>query len=69
MQTLGALVAVVTVGWCINRSAALKQLSPAEGPPAPMWLYYWIRFGIPLAIVTAGVWWLLSNVTGTVKAV
>ena len=69
MQTLGALVAVLTVGWCINRSSALAQLSLGDGRPAPMWLYYWIRFGIPLAIITAGVWWLLSNVTGTVKAV
>ena len=69
MQTLGALVAVLTVGWCINRSHALKQLSPAHGRQVPMWLFYWIRFGIPLAIITAGVWWLLSNVTGTVKAV
>ena len=69
MQTLGALVAVLTVGWCMNRSAALKQLSPANGPTVPMWLFYWIRFGIPIAIITAGVWWLLSNVTGTVKAV
>ena len=69
MQTLGALVAVLTVGWCMNRSSALKQLSPADGPPVPMWLFYWIRFGIPLAIVTAGVWWLLSNVLGTVTSV
>ena len=69
MQTLGALVAVLTVGWCINRSTALKQLSPVDGPAIPMWLFYWIRFGIPLAIILAGVWWLLSNVTGTVTAV
>lgn len=69
MQTLGALVAVLTVGWCIDRSTALKQLSPVDGPAIPMWLFYWIRFGIPLAIITAGVWWLLSNVTGTVTAV
>ncbi len=68
MQTLGALVAVLTVGWCIDRSTALKQLSPVDGPTIPMWLFYWIRFGIPLAIITAGVWWLLSNVTGTVTA-
>ncbi|MES2177601.1 MAG: sodium-dependent transporter [Gemmatimonadota bacterium] len=69
MQTLGALVAVITVAWCINRSEALRQLSPADGPQIPVWLFYWIRFGIPLAIITAGVWWLLENVTGTVNAV
>jgi NSS family neurotransmitter:Na+ symporter len=62
MQTLGALVAVLTVGWCFTRAAALRELGPA-------WLYYWIRFGIPLAIVTAGVWWLLTSVLGAVRAV
>ena len=69
MQTLGALVAVLTVGWCFNRSAALKQLGAGGGRAAPAWLYYWIRFGIPLAILTAGIWWLLSSVLGTVKEV
>jgi neurotransmitter:Na+ symporter, NSS family len=69
MQTLGALVAVLTVGWCINRSSALRQLGPGDGRPVPSWLYYWIRFGIPIAILTAGIWWLLTNVLGTVKSV
>jgi hypothetical protein len=69
MQTLGSLVAVLTVGWCINRSAALKQLGERGEQPAPAWLFYWIRFGIPAAIGGTGVWWLLSSVFGTVKAV
>jgi SNF family Na+-dependent transporter len=69
MQTLGALVAVLTVGWCVDRSEALKQLGSSDGRPVPIWLFYWIRFGIPVAIITAGVWWVLSNVIGTVKAV
>ena len=33
MQTLGALFAVITVGWCLERSTALNALS-AEGVPA-----------------------------------
>jgi NSS family neurotransmitter:Na+ symporter len=69
MQTLGALVAVMTVGWCIDRSSALRELGSGGGRPVPAWLYYWIRFGIPIAIITAGVWWLLTNVLGTVKSV
>ena len=69
MQTLGALVAVLTVGWCINRSSALRELGSGGGRPVPMWLYYWIRYGIPVAIITAGIWWLLTNVLGTVKSV
>ena len=70
MQTLGSLVAVITVGWCIHRSAALKELSRDGGAkPIPMWLFYWIRFGIPAAILTVGIWWLLSSVFHTVQGV
>jgi neurotransmitter:Na+ symporter, NSS family len=69
MQTLGSLVAVLTVGWCLQRSAALKELGRQGEQPIPMWLFYWIRFGIPAAIGGVGVWWLLSSVFGTVTAV
>jgi hypothetical protein len=27
-----------------------------------MWMFYWIRFGIPLVIVGVGVYWLLTQV-------
>ena len=37
--------------------------------PAPAWLYYWIRFGIPAAIGGMGVWWLLSSVFKKVTSV
>lgn len=69
MQTLGALVAVLTVGWCLQRSTALKALAAEGEPPIPSWLYYWIRFGIPTAIVAVGVWWLLTSVVGSVPGV
>lgn len=69
IQTLGSLVAVLTVGWCISRSAALRELGARGEEPAPVWLYNWIRFGIPAIIGGVGVWWLLSSVFGTVKAV
>jgi NSS family neurotransmitter:Na+ symporter len=69
MQTLGALVAVLTVGWCMHRSAALGALSGEGRQPVPVWLYYWIRFGIPAGILSVGIWWLLTSVTGTLKAV
>ncbi|MEP6495290.1 MAG: sodium-dependent transporter [bacterium] len=69
MQTLGSLVAVLTVGWCIHRSAALRELGRRGESPVPMWLFYWIRFGIPAAIGGVGVWWLLSSVFGTVTSV
>lgn len=69
MQTLGALVAVLTVGWCLNRAAALRALSADGHQPVPTWLYYWIRFGIPAGILTVGIWWLLTSVIGTVQGV
>jgi NSS family neurotransmitter:Na+ symporter len=67
MQTLGALMAVLTVGWCFSRGAALAELS--RGGAVPVWLYQWIRFGIPLAIGSVGVWWLLTSVFGFFTAV
>jgi SNF family Na+-dependent transporter len=69
MQTLGALMAVITVGWCFTRGAALKELSKGEHREVPRWLYQWIRFGIPLAIGSVGIWWLLTSVLGVFTAV
>ena len=69
MQTLGSLLAVVTLGWCISRSAALSELSNRGELAVPRWLIGWIRFGIPAAILAVGVWWLLTSVFGTVAEV
>jgi NSS family neurotransmitter:Na+ symporter len=69
MQTLGSLLAVITFGWCVNRSAALEELASRGERPAPAWLFYWIRFGIPAAILVIGVWWLLTSVFGAVTSV
>ena len=69
MQTLGALLAVLTVGWCMHRSTAVEALSAQGSRPVPTWLYHWIRFGIPAGILTVGIWWLLSSVFGAVRAV
>ena len=68
MQTLGCLLAVITVGWCMNRSTALAQMARAGGPPVSTWLIYWIRFGIPIAVCSVGVWWLLTSVFGVATA-
>ena len=66
MQTLGALLSVVTVAWVIRRSEALKELT-AEGDTAPpTWLYYWMRFVIPGAILLVGLWWVLTDLLGVV---
>ena len=69
MQTLGSLLAVVTVAWCLNRAAALKELFGAGEKPVPMWVFYWIRFGIPVIILGVGVYWLLTQVFRTFTGV
>jgi NSS family neurotransmitter:Na+ symporter len=68
MQTLGALLAVLTVGWALDRAAALRELGQT-GRPAPILLYYWIRFAVPGAILLVGVWWLISDVLHLVGSV
>jgi len=68
MQTLGALLAAVSLAWCLDRGKALAELSAVGQRPVPAWLYYWIRFGVPLAIVAIGIWWLLTSVVGSTTA-
>jgi NSS family neurotransmitter:Na+ symporter len=68
MQTLGALVAVITFAWCLDRGTALAELQSHGERPLPSWLIYWIRFGVPAAILSVGVWWLLTSVLGTASA-
>jgi SNF family Na+-dependent transporter len=64
MQTLGALMAVITLAWCLDRGAALAELSSQGERPVPAWLFYWIRFGVPAAILAVGIWWFLTSVIG-----
>ena len=68
MQTLGALLAVLTVGWALDRSTALREMA-RQGQPAPAWLYLWIRFAVPGCILLVGVWWLLTDVLHIVGGV
>jgi len=56
MQVLGSLLAVITVGWVLNRSVAIREL----GLEGRRWLYYWLRFVVPGGIVTVGAWWAVT---------
>jgi NSS family neurotransmitter:Na+ symporter len=69
MQTLGSLLAVLTVGWYMSRTAALKQLFGAGERPVAPWMFTWIRFGIPLIILGVGVYWLLTQVFRTFSGI
>lgn len=69
MQTLGALAALVTVGWCLDRGAALASVAggaASGGAATAGWrlglLRFWIRWVVPSAILATGAWWLASEV-------
>ena len=68
MQTFGALMAAVTVGWSMKRSDALRALSATDAT-VPGWLYAWIRYVIPGAILSVGIWWFITSVLGVAEAV
>lgn len=67
MQTLGALLSVVTVGWAIGRAPAIREIAGEAAWGRP--LYLWIRYVVPAAILAVGVWWLLTDLLGLVAAV
>jgi len=62
MQVLGSFFAVLTVAWCINRSEFLKEISRERERPFPLFLYWWIRIVIPLAILFVGANWLIESI-------
>ncbi|UCE05992.1 MAG: sodium-dependent transporter [bacterium] len=61
MQTLGALLAVITAVWCIKRSEFLKEIAKGARKPFPILLYWWMRIVIPLAILCVGIIWMLES--------
>ncbi len=62
MQALGSLLAVITAVWCMRRSEALRELAEGRGKPFPLFLYWWMRVVIPVAILFVGINWLLESV-------
>ncbi|MBC8357974.1 MAG: sodium-dependent transporter [Candidatus Aminicenantes bacterium] len=62
MQALGSLLAVLTSVWCIKRAEALKELSEGRTKPFPLFLYWWMRIVVPIAIIFVGINWLLEYV-------
>jgi NSS family neurotransmitter:Na+ symporter len=62
MQTVGSLLAVITIVWCVKRSEALKEFALGTGNAFPVFFYWWMRIVIPLVILAVGVYWLLESV-------
>jgi neurotransmitter:Na+ symporter, NSS family len=66
MQTVGALLAAVTVGWSMSRAQALEALR-GDGAAVPGWLLTWVRWVIPGAILLVGGWWVATDLLGIVS--
>ena len=60
MQPVGALFAVVALVWCGIRGQALSEIRRESRLPVPNWLFYWIKFGIPIGIVSTLVFYWLG---------
>ena len=67
-QTLGALVAVITVGWFMKRSWLLEEIAGDAPSRADLLLVHWLRWVVPLAVTAAAGWWVLSDVLGVTGA-
>ncbi len=51
MMPLGSVLAILAVAWCLGRAAALEQLRRATRLPVPVFLFYWIKYVLPVGIV------------------
>jgi len=62
MQVLGALFAVLTTAWCIKRSKFLLEISNLKTGFFHLFLYWWLRLVVPIAILLVGFNWLFESV-------
>ncbi len=53
MQPLGAVVSVLALAWSRSRAALLEEMARGGGRPVPVWLYYWVKYAIPAAVLGA----------------
>jgi NSS family neurotransmitter:Na+ symporter len=68
-QTLGAVLAVATVGWAMCRADLLRQLGGEDPDALDRFLARWLRWVIPAAVAAASAWWLLTEVLHAVQRV
>lgn len=50
LMPIGSLLAVVALAWSIKRTATLQELRAGGTKIVPNWLFYWIKYVIPLGI-------------------
>jgi len=51
MQPIGAGLAVIAVAWCLGRARTLEQFRRSSRLPVPGWLFLWIKWVIPSAMI------------------
>ena len=52
MQPLGTIMALVALTWVLGRTKALGELSRNSKLPVPVFLFYWVKYVIPVVIVS-----------------
>ncbi|MCG8460442.1 MAG: sodium-dependent transporter [Holophagales bacterium] len=67
LQTTGALLAVITLAWSLDRGEALRQLAPGGGWRQYL-LVFWLRWVVPAVVLALGLWWLFTEVLGVLPA-
>ncbi len=66
-QTFGALIAVMTVGWVMSRAKLLEQIAGDSPSATDRALIHWLRWVVPTAVITAALWWLVTDVLGATQ--
>jgi len=61
MQALGSLLAVTTAAWFIRKSEFLRELNRGMRKPVPLFLFWWMRVVIPVAILIVGLNWIRES--------
>lgn len=60
MQPVGGALAVVALAWCLGKVRAMDELRRNSRLAIPNWLFYWIKYGIPLGILLTLVYGWIS---------
>lgn len=67
-MTAGGLIAVLTVGWAMDRERVLRELASGTDADEPGLLFralhFWIRWVIPAGFLALIGWWLARDVLG-----
>ena len=63
MFMVGGLLAVLALGWGLGQTVIREQLGGGLSPRMTNWLVWWLRYVVPVALVTILAGYIIS-VTG-----